>query len=245
MKIAPIDIAHKTFDRKLSGIDAQQVYDFLKDVADQMEAVVRERNLLKDQLRERELQIMEYRERDETLKATITTATRMAEQMKIEAEKEGQLILQDARQRAEIMGREARDSLKKCYGDINELKKMRMQFEANLRSVVQSHMSMLDQGRQFIKDPVVEVSMSNDINARNQQLDNNMNQVNNRGASQPVPLQNSQMSGQSIPANVQAHLSQAIQNSVNHGFGIQGSQFLEESKPNNQNPQFNPGLARS
>lgn len=153
MKVAPIDIAHKTFDRKLNGLDSQEVYDFLKDVADQMEEVIRERNQLKDQMRERELQIMEYRERDETLKATITTATRMTEQMRVEAEKESNLILQDARQRAEIISREARDNLKRTYQEINELKKLRMQFEANLRSVIQAHVSILEQGRIFMKEP--------------------------------------------------------------------------------------------
>lgn len=156
MRVAPIDIAHKTFDRKLSGIDPHQVYDFLKDVADQMEDIIRERNQLKELVRERDIQIMEYKERDETLKATITTATKMAEQMKNEAEKEARLIFQDAQQRAEVIVREARDNLKKTYQEITELKRIRMQFEANLRSLIQSHQSMLDQGRVLMREPQVE-----------------------------------------------------------------------------------------
>lgn len=156
MRVAPIDIAHKTFDRKFSGLDPHQVYDFLKDVADQMEDIIRERNQLKELVRERDIQIMEYKERDETLKATITTATKMAEQMKTEAEKEAKLIFQDAQQRAEVIVREARDNLKKTYQEITELKRVRMQFEANLRSLIQSHQSMLDQGRVFMREPQIE-----------------------------------------------------------------------------------------
>ena len=156
MRVAPIDIAHKTFDRKLGGIDPHQVYDFLKDVADQMEDIIRERNQLKELVRERDIQIMEYKERDETLKSTITTATKMAEQMKKEAEKEARLIFQDAQQRAEVIVREARDNLKKTYQEITELKRVRMQFESNLRSLIQSHQSMLDQGRVLMREPQLE-----------------------------------------------------------------------------------------
>ncbi len=154
MKVAQIDIAHKSFHRKLNGLDPHEVYDFLRDIADQMEEIIRERNHLKEQLREKELAIMEYRERDETLKATITTATRMAEQMRGDAEKEAHLILQDAHQKSDVIIRDARDSLKKMYQEIADLKKARMQFESHLRSVLQAHLSMLDQGRIYLRDPV-------------------------------------------------------------------------------------------
>ena len=113
MKIAPIDIAHKTFRRKFNGLDPQDVYNFLRDVADQMEEIVRERNSLKEQVREKELSVMEYRERDETLKATIHTATRMSEQIKVDAEKEAELIVKDAHHKSDVITQDAKNSLNK------------------------------------------------------------------------------------------------------------------------------------
>ncbi|MEZ4872866.1 MAG: DivIVA domain-containing protein [Bdellovibrionales bacterium] len=113
MKIAPIDIAHKSFGRKMMGFDPEEVMDFLRNVSTEMEGLIRERNTLKENLREKELQINEFRERDELLKHTITTATRMSEKMQKDSERESKLIIGDAKQQADLIVSDARDSLKK------------------------------------------------------------------------------------------------------------------------------------
>lgn len=163
MKIAPIDIAHKTFNRKMMGLDQQEVMDFLRHVADELESVIRERNSLRENLRERELAIGEYRERDDLLKSTITTATRMAEKIQVDADREARLIINDANQKSDMIVRDARDSLKKIYQEITELKRVRMQFENNVRALVQSHLTMLEQGNKVMPSPGIEPRMSMEI----------------------------------------------------------------------------------
>ena len=157
MRITPIDIAHKTFSRKVMGLDGEEVTEFLRDIADQMEEIVRERNSLKEALRDKELAISEYRDRDESLKGTLMTATRMTEQIRQDAEREAQLIVQDAHQKAEIIVADARDSLKRIYQEISELKRSRMQFDASLRSLLHAHLAMLDQAHTMIPDPQITV----------------------------------------------------------------------------------------
>lgn len=158
MKIAPIDIAHKTFARKVMGLDADEVSDFLRDIADQMEELIRERNSLKETLRQKDLQIMEYKERDETLKATIATATKMSDQIRSDAEREGKLIVNDAHQKAEMILKDSRDSLKRVYQEIADLKRTRMQFEVNLRSLCQAHIAMIDQSHVTMPDPQINLA---------------------------------------------------------------------------------------
>ena len=176
MKIAPIDIAHKTFSKKMMGLDAEEVMTFLRDVADQMEEIIRERNQLKEALRDKDLAIGEYRQRDDSLKATITTATRMSEQIRQDAEREAKLILNDAQQRGEAITRDARDNLKRIYQEINDLKRARVQFETGLRSMMHAHLSMLDQSHMVIPEiPTPTVTQAEP--ARTQPA-----------AAQPVPL---------------------------------------------------------
>ena len=153
MKIAPIDIAHKTFTRKMMGFDPDEVTDFLRNIADEMERLIRERNDLRESLREKEMSILEYKERDELLKNTITTATKMSDKIQSDAEREARLILNDANQKAEMIVRDSRDSLKKIFADISELKKVRMQFEGNIKALVQSHLAMIDQGHKIMPNP--------------------------------------------------------------------------------------------
>ncbi len=150
MKHYPTEIAHKTFERKMMGYDPDAVADYLTVVAAQIEALMQERNALRDALKEKERSILEYRDRDQVLKATLSSATQMTEKMKYDAEREAKLIINDAQQKAEMITRDARDSLKKTYQDIAEVKKARMQFEANLKAMVQAHLSLLEQGQSFM-----------------------------------------------------------------------------------------------
>lgn len=150
MKITPIDIAHKSFNKKMMGLDADEVMDFLQQVAGQMETLIQEKNALKEALREKELSLMEYKERDQVLKDTIATATQMADRLRQDAEREAKLIIADASQKAEIITRDSRDSLKKMYQEVSELKRARMQFEANLKALAQAHLSLLEQGEKYM-----------------------------------------------------------------------------------------------
>ncbi len=150
MRITPIDIAHKTFNKKMMGLDADEVMDFLQQVATQMETLIQERNAMKEALREKDLNLMEYKERDQVLKSTIATATQMADRLRQDAEREAKLIIADAQQKSEIITRDSRDSLKKMYQEVTDLKKARLQFEANLKALAQAHLSLLEQGEKYM-----------------------------------------------------------------------------------------------
>lgn len=145
MKIAPIDIAHKSFSKKMMGLDPEEVQEFLRSIADEMENLMRERNHLRETLREKELSIMEYRERDETLKQTIQTATQMAEKMREDTERERKIIVTEAEQKSEMIVRDARDSLKKTYEEISELKRIKIQMESAIRGAIEAHKNLLEQ----------------------------------------------------------------------------------------------------
>lgn len=144
MKIVPIDVAHKSFKRKMMGYDEEEVNLFLSQVAESLDGLMREVGQLKEILREKEMQVLEYRDRDKVLKDTITAAQQMSEKMVREAERESKLILNDANQKSELINKDARDNLKNLYREISELKRNKLQFETNLKSLIQAHMAMLE-----------------------------------------------------------------------------------------------------
>lgn len=150
MKITPVDLAHKSFTKKMFGVDEAEVSDFLSQVASQMEELIHERNTLREKLREKDMSLSEYKERDGVLKNTIATAGQMADRIRQDSEREGKLIIADAQQKSEMVTRDARDSLKKMYNEIADLKRVRMQFEANLKALAQAHLSLIEQGERFM-----------------------------------------------------------------------------------------------
>ncbi len=150
MKITPTDVRHRQFSKGLFGLDEEQVLEFLQIIAGEMESLLQERSNLRESLREREVSILDMRERDRTLQTTIQTASNMSEKIRSDAEREAKLIIADAMQKAEIITRDSRDSLKKVYQDITDLKRTRMQFEANIKATVQAHLSLLEQGERIL-----------------------------------------------------------------------------------------------
>lgn len=150
MKHYPAEIASKTFEKKMMGYDPDEVSDFLVVIAAQIEALLLERNTLRETLKEKELSLHEYKDRDQVLKTAITNASQMSDRMRAETERESKLIINDAQQKAEMITRDARDSLKKTYQEISDLKKVRMQFEANLKAMAQAHLALIDQGERYM-----------------------------------------------------------------------------------------------
>lgn len=159
MRLTPIDIAHKIFNKKMMGYDTDQVTDFLQQVASAMEALIHERNTLRESLREKEMQLADFKERDKMLKETINTAAHMSDKLRLDSEREGKLIIADAQQKADIILRDSRDSLKKMYQEISDLKRVRMQFEANLKAIAQAHLTLLEQGEKYM--PQVQLPVHN------------------------------------------------------------------------------------
>lgn len=155
MKIMPVDIIHKNFGKKMMGLDPDDVSDFLRQVAQEMEQLIKEKNQLRETLREKELTIIDYKERDQTLKSTIATASQMADKLRIEAEREAKLLIQDAQHKADQTTKDARESLKKMYNEISDLKRSRMQFEANLKAMIQAHLGILEQSEKYM--PQIQV----------------------------------------------------------------------------------------
>jgi cell division initiation protein len=153
MKIAPIDIVHKNFKSKWMGADHEEVAEFLRAISEELEIIIKERNDLRERLREKELALLEFKERDQVLKDTITTAHKMAENIRHDAEREAKLILNDAQQKGEFIVKDARDSLKKIYQEINDLKRVRIGFETRLRSLLTSYISILDEENKTFLEP--------------------------------------------------------------------------------------------
>ena len=139
---------YKNFSHSLWGYHQEEVRRFLSLRSKQWERLNEDFKSLKEQMRKKELQLLEYREREKLLKSTIEMATEMAGKIRQDAEKEAKLIIADAQQRAEIIVRDSRDSLRKLYGEMADIKRTRLEFVANLRSIAQVHLHLLDQAEQ-------------------------------------------------------------------------------------------------
>lgn len=144
MKITPLDIRQKRFEAALRGYSRREVEAFLELMAGEFEDVVKENITLKEELKRLQAKLDTHQERERTLQETMVTAQRISEDMKIAAKKEAEIVLADAEQQAEKIVQSAHSRLVQVVEDINELKRQRVQFESQVRAVIESHAKLLE-----------------------------------------------------------------------------------------------------
>ena len=144
MKLTPLDIQQQQFRTALMGFDKKEVDTFLDLLANDVEELVRENNALKDELRKRDTDLNEFRERERTLKDTMLTATQITEDIKQNARKEAEIVIAQAEHQAEQIIQNAHTRLVRIMEDMDELRRQKAQFEASLRSMIQTHFKLLD-----------------------------------------------------------------------------------------------------
>jgi cell division initiation protein len=144
MRITPLDIQQKQFPMKLRGFDVEEVYAFLEVVREEMEDLLRENALLKEQFQRAENQIMEYRNMENTLRETLITAQQMVEDYKVNTRKEAEILLKEAELKADSVIREAQERVVKIHEDIVDLKGIRRHFKEEVRRLIENHLRMID-----------------------------------------------------------------------------------------------------
>ena len=123
MRISPHDIRQQQFTGRLfHGVDRQEVDAFLEDVADDYEALLKETQLLKEQLAAMEDRQRGVIEREKTLQDTLITTQRLAEEMKLAAKRESDLIVREAELRGDKVVEAARSEEAKLRVEIQALR---------------------------------------------------------------------------------------------------------------------------
>ncbi|HOY68565.1 MAG TPA: DivIVA domain-containing protein [Candidatus Ozemobacteraceae bacterium] len=144
MRLTPLDIYQREFSRKkIGGLDENEVYDFLKKVGREYEAVYAESKDLKDQVERLTAQMKDYLELEKTLKQTLISAQKTSGDMKNNAEKEAELIVKEAEIQAERILDEARTEAETVGKEIRELKRQKRMLKVELKTVLESYMAML------------------------------------------------------------------------------------------------------
>ncbi len=143
MRITPLDIQQKQFPIKFRGFDVEEVYAFLEIVREEMEALIRENSMLKENVSRLEGQLREFKDMEVTLRETLLTAQQMVEDYKNNSIKESELILREAEMKADAMIKGAQEKVITVHEDIVDLKGIRRHFKEELKRLIQGHMQML------------------------------------------------------------------------------------------------------
>ena len=133
MPLTPVEIRHAELRRWfLRGYRRSAVEQLLNEIADSFEEVWRERADLSDRLEKLGVEASKHKELEALLRSTLMSAERAAQDMKEQARRESDLIVQEAH----VEGRRiARDAAAEKLRLEQEIRKLRAQLRAALESL--------------------------------------------------------------------------------------------------------------
>ena len=156
MNVTPLDITQKQFRRVLRGYDPEEVEGFLSLVASEFEGLVKEAMSLREEVQRKTEDLAEHRARERALQETLVTAQRASEEIRESARKEAEITLSDAELQAEKIVQGAHARFLRIVDDINELKRQRVVFEASVKTLVESHLKLIEAFREPARDEALQ-----------------------------------------------------------------------------------------
>jgi cell division initiation protein len=142
--VSKIDLLNKQFSRGVFGYSRMEVDQFLLELADVLGESADAQKSMRKKIKQMEQSLKEYRQRDETLRDTLMSTQKMVDDLKVAATREAQLILDEARSKADSTVQKGHNRLAQIHEEIEDLKRRRVQFEVQLKGLLKSHLEMLE-----------------------------------------------------------------------------------------------------
>ncbi len=144
MKMTPLDIQQQQFRVRFRGFDMVEVDNFLDLLANEFEELLKENSQIREEDRRKLERINQLEAGEKELRDTLVGVQRITEEMKNNARKEGELIIEEAKLNARKIVEAAQAQALQIEAEINQLKRQRAEFDASLRTTVEMHWRLLE-----------------------------------------------------------------------------------------------------
>src|SRR5262245_41295431 len=143
MKVTPLEIRQKTFERTLRGYDKDEVNAFLLSLSQEWERMLDESKELRIKLETCEREVAKLREVETSLFKTLKTAEDTGANVNEEANKAAGLHVREAQMSAEAITNEAKDKARNTLEDAEvTARQMLLEMEDNLKALAQHYKTL-------------------------------------------------------------------------------------------------------
>ena len=139
--LTPLDVRRYEFGKALRGYDPERVDQFREQVAEELERLARLNQDLDAKARGFHEQLRAFRERDKAINEALISAQQLRGEIREQAEKEAQLIIREARADGDRLIDESRAEIRRMEDQLSSLERTRRAYLANLRTLVERHLS--------------------------------------------------------------------------------------------------------
>ena len=143
MRITPLEIRRKTFEKKLRGFDKDEVNAFLASLSQEWERLLHENNELKTKQETAEIEVKKLREVENSLFKTLKTAEDTGVNMIDQANKAAELHLREAQMNSEAVMRETKSRAIRIIEEAeNQAKSLIVEMQDTIKDLAKSYESI-------------------------------------------------------------------------------------------------------
>jgi cell division initiation protein len=140
----PLDLRTQQFKTSIRGFDRREVSGFVASLATRYDEALRDADRLRDDLGRTQALVEEHREQERNLRATLMTAQKLADEIRLTAEQESQRIIGDAQAKAAALVQGTAPGLEALAREVAALRARREQTAADMASTVAALRATLD-----------------------------------------------------------------------------------------------------
>jgi cell division initiation protein len=164
MRLTAMDINNKEFKGAIRGYNRDEVDEFLDKIAEDYEALYKENSTLKEKVTSMNERIEHYSKIESTIQNTLLLAQNAAEQAKISAQKEAELVVKNANETAQKVLDKAHKDVMTIGDDYEKAKQEFIKFRARFRSFMKAQVETFeDMDRDLIKNYNIGSVINEDV----------------------------------------------------------------------------------
>ena len=163
-----MDINNKVFKKGLRGYNIDEVHDFLDGLSEEYEIMYRENSTLREKVNFLQEKLEHHCKIESTIQSTLVLAQNAAEQAKLCAQKESELIIDSANDSSQRVLDKAQDDVIKINDDYEKTKQEFAKFRTKFRSFMGCQMEMFEG---LEKDYFKNYNVGNEINDKKSEIE--------------------------------------------------------------------------
>jgi len=142
--ITPMDIQNKAFSKGVRGYKEEEVDSFLDLITLDMEKLIDENAQLKKELSKAKTELQRYQGSEGAVLETLEAAKALMSDISASSEKRAEILLKNAELDAELITREAKESVERLKEEAASLENKVNSFRMKYRSLLETELDKLD-----------------------------------------------------------------------------------------------------
>ena len=141
--LTPLDIQNKKFNKEFRGYNPDDVDQFMLEAAKNYERLLQENMDLKENVERLATKLEHYQHMETTLHSTLVIAQETAEEVKLNAKRECELMMKEMEVRGQRMLDDAAAKVRRMNVEYEELRKHAQVFRIRQKTLLAAQLEML------------------------------------------------------------------------------------------------------